>query len=173
MRKMFVVLAIIGVMISPSFAEEFKDAAGTVDSIDPIDPARGDYDGGIVLRDTVSSVKSFDVNTTTVISDQVTGRIGSSDIQDGDKVKVIYSESDQGPVAVTILRLSAGGAVEAPAVVDAGNKICPVMGDKVSGKDYYDYNGKRYGLCCPMCPATFAKDPAKYAAIADKEVSSK
>jgi len=107
MRKVLIVLAIIGIMTSPVFAEGFKDAAGTVDSIDPIDPARGDYDGGIVLRDTMSSVKSFDVNTTTVISDQTTGKISSGDIQDGDKVKVVYSESDQGPVAVTILRLSA------------------------------------------------------------------
>jgi len=106
MRKILVVIAIIGMMAVPAFAGGFKDAAGTVDSIDPIDPARGDYDGGIVLRDTMSSVKSFDVNTTTAISDQVIGRINSGDIQDGDKVKVVYSESDQGPVAVTILRLS-------------------------------------------------------------------
>jgi len=58
-------------------------------------------------------------------------------------------------------------------IVDAGNKICPVMGEKVSGKDFYEYNGKRYGLCCPMCPATFAGDPEKYSAIADKEVAGK
>jgi len=57
--------------------------------------------------------------------------------------------------------------------VDAGNKICPVMGEKVSGKDFYEYNGKRYGLCCPMCPATFAGDPEKYSVIADKEVAGK
>jgi len=57
--------------------------------------------------------------------------------------------------------------------VDVGNKICPVMGEKVSGKDYYEYKGKRYGLCCPMCPATFASDPEKYSAIADKEVAKK
>jgi len=56
---------------------------------------------------------------------------------------------------------------------DVGNKICPVMGEKVSGKDFYEYNGKRYGLCCSMCPATFAGDPEKYSAIADKEVAGK
>ena len=60
-----------------------------------------------------------------------------------------------------------------PAVVEVGNKICPVTGDKVSGNDLYDYNGKRYGLCCSMCLATFANNPAKYAAIADKEVAKK
>jgi len=55
-------------------------------------------------------------------------------------------------------------------IVDAGNKSCPVLGGKVSGKDFYVYKGKRYGLCCPMCESTFKADPEKYAAIADKEV---
>ena len=59
------------------------------------------------------------------------------------------------------------------AIVDAGNKICPVSGDKVSGKDSYEYNGKNYGLCCPMCTASFEQDPVKYSAIADKEVAGK
>lgn len=53
-------------------------------------------------------------------------------------------------------------------IVDVGNKICPVMGGEVSGKDFYVYKGKRYGLCCPMCSATFASDPEKYSAIAEK-----
>ncbi len=112
MRKALIVLAVIGMMASPAFAGELKEAAGTVDSINPIDPARGDYDGGIVLRDTPASVKSFDINTTTVISDQTAGKINSGDIQDGDKVKVIYSDTDEGPVAVTISRLSADAKVK-------------------------------------------------------------
>lgn len=57
------------------------------------------------------------------------------------------------------------------AIVDVGNKICPVTGDKVNGKDFYEYKGKRYGLCCPMCSSIFASDPEKYSAIADKEVA--
>jgi YHS domain-containing protein len=63
--------------------------------------------------------------------------------------------------------------VKASKPQDAGNKTCPVMGGKVSGKDFYEYEGKRYGLCCPMCFATFAGDPDKYSAIADKEVAGK
>ncbi len=59
------------------------------------------------------------------------------------------------------------------AVVDAGNQICPVTGKKVSGNDFYEYKGKRYGFCCSMCPATFAGDPEKYSAVADKEVAGK
>jgi YHS domain-containing protein len=59
-----------------------------------------------------------------------------------------------------------------PVVFDAGNKVCPVLGEKVDGKNFYTYNGKRYGLCCPMCQAEFEKDPAKYSAIADKEINT-
>ena len=59
------------------------------------------------------------------------------------------------------------------AIVDVGNKICPVMGEEVSGRDFYEYNGKRYGLCCSMCPEAFAGDPEKYSAIANKEVAGK
>ena len=47
-------------------------------------------------------------------------------------------------------------------VVEAGNKFCPVSGDKVSGKHFMEYQGKRYGMCCPMCEKDFKKDPEKY-----------
>ncbi|MCM8776225.1 MAG: YHS domain-containing protein [Candidatus Omnitrophica bacterium] len=49
-------------------------------------------------------------------------------------------------------------------VVDVGNKICPVTGTKVSGSYFVTYQGKRYGLCCPMCEEMFLKDPDKYIA---------
>ena len=49
-------------------------------------------------------------------------------------------------------------------VVDVGNKLCPVMGGPVNGKDFVIYEGKRYGLCCPGCDKTFLSDPAKYIA---------
>jgi YHS domain-containing protein len=35
---------------------------------------------------------------------------------------------------------------------------------KVNGRDYYNYDGKRYGLCCPACRDMFSIDSAKYAA---------
>ena len=50
------------------------------------------------------------------------------------------------------------------AIVDVGNRVCPVSGDKVSGKHFVVYEGKRYGLCCPHCEKEFKKDPAKYIA---------
>lgn len=106
MKKIFAALVVIGMISAPVFAEgDIMEAAGTVDSISPIDPARGDYEGGIILKDTASSVRSFGINTTTVISDQATGKIDSGDIRDGQKVKVTYTVSDTGPAAMMIMRL--------------------------------------------------------------------
>ncbi len=50
-------------------------------------------------------------------------------------------------------------------IVNAGNKFCPVSGDKVSEKaGVVEYKGKNYNLCCPMCAKKFLKDPEKYLA---------
>ena len=50
----------------------------------------------------------------------------------------------------------------APIVTDAGNKFCPISGDKVSDKGgTVEYEGKSYKLCCPMCAKDFLKDPKK------------
>ncbi|MFH1800739.1 MAG: hypothetical protein ABH891_07865 [Candidatus Omnitrophota bacterium] len=57
-------------------------------------------------------------------------------------------------------------------IVDVGNKMCPVMGGPVSGQNFVVYEGKRYGLCCPMCEKTFLSDPAQYAAKADAAASA-
>lgn len=62
---------------------------------------------------------------------------------------------------------------EAPAIVDVGNKICPLTGENVDGKSFYVYKGRRYGVCCPECAVSFAEDPETYAMIADKAVSRK
>jgi len=65
--------------------------------------------------------------------------------------------------------------------VEVGNKICPVSGEKVPvpgekgamGEAVtYEYNGKIYNLCCPMCVKDFKKDPEKYSKIADEEVKN-
>ena len=64
--------------------------------------------------------------------------------------------------------------------VEVGNKICPVSGEKVpapgekgpmGGPVKIMYKGRIYNLCCPMCVKNFKKNPEKYSAIADKEVS--
>lgn len=58
-------------------------------------------------------------------------------------------------------------------VVEVGNKICPVSGEKVGEMGEiikYEYNGKIYNLCCQMCVKDFKKNPEKYSAVAEKEV---
>jgi YHS domain-containing protein len=64
--------------------------------------------------------------------------------------------------------------------VEVGNKICPVSGEKIPAPGEkgemgeavkYEYNGKIYNLCCPMCVKDFKKNPEKYSKIADDEVA--
>lgn len=58
--------------------------------------------------------------------------------------------------------------------VDAGNKICPVSGEKISEnlKATYEYNGKIYNFCCTMCIDEFKKDPQKYVKKVEEEVKA-
>ena len=55
--------------------------------------------------------------------------------------------------------------------VNVGNKFCPVTGEKVSGSDTVEYQGKVYNLCCGMCKDTFLADPAKYMAKVEEELA--
>ncbi len=50
------------------------------------------------------------------------------------------------------------------AAIEVGNKICPVSGEKIDEKTKatYEYQGKIYNFCCPMCIEEFKKDPGKY-----------
>lgn len=54
--------------------------------------------------------------------------------------------------------------VTIPAAADVGNKLCPVSGDPVSGQDFVEYQGKRYGLCCFGCKQIFLGNPSEYIA---------
>ncbi len=49
-------------------------------------------------------------------------------------------------------------------VRDAGNKICPVSGEAVSGSSFVEHAGVRYGLCCSACAKKFQANPEKYLA---------
>lgn len=44
--------------------------------------------------------------------------------------------------------------------------MCPVSGEPIDNKTFVEVDGKRYGLCCADCMATFKADPAKYLATA-------
>jgi len=61
---------------------------------------------------------------------------------------------------------------ERSAAVSAGNKICPVTGEKVDGKTTYEYQGKIYNFCCPACIDEFKKDPEKYIKKVEEELKS-
>ena len=71
-----------------------------------------------------------------------------------------------GLMAVGILLMAApvGWTADAVAthITEAGNKFCPVSGDKIDGKHFVNYKGKQYGLCCPMCAKKLRKSPEKY-----------
>lgn len=61
--------------------------------------------------------------------------------------------------------------------VNAGNKICPVSGDKIGSGTMkavtYEYQGKIYNFCCPMCIDEFKKDPEKYIKKVGEELQAK
>lgn len=52
--------------------------------------------------------------------------------------------------------------------------VCPVMGTKFQVKDnsiFVEVKGKKYFVCCNMCPAPLKKNPDKY--LADPKAASK
>jgi len=59
-----------------------------------------------------------------------------------------------------------------PAAGEIAQKVCPVMGGPIDPKIFVDYGDRRIYFCCPMCPAEFKKDPAKYLAKLDVELKS-
>lgn len=70
-----------------------------------------------------------------------------------------------------LMPLAALPAFAAEKAVDAGNKLCPISGEPVSGASFVEYQGKRYGLCCPGCAKAFLADPEKH--IAEMEAKEK
>jgi YHS domain-containing protein len=81
---------------------------------------------------------------------------------------------NQTTAAVTSAVVTETAPAVTPAVatpVNVGNKFCPVTGEKVSGNDTVEYQGKVYNLCCPMCKDTFSADPAKYMAKVEEELA--
>lgn len=50
----------------------------------------------------------------------------------------------------------------APAVLAAGNTVCPVSGKPIDGRYVVLHEGKLIGFCCEKCAASFWAEPAKY-----------
>ena len=57
---------------------------------------------------------------------------------------------------------------------DIGNKVCPVMGEKIDEKTKvtYEYKGKIYNFCCAACIDEFKKDPQKYIEKVNGEINA-
>lgn len=57
---------------------------------------------------------------------------------------------------------------------DVGNTICPVSGEKIYDKTKatYEYEGKIYNFCCPMCIESFKQDPQKYIKKIDEQAKA-
>ncbi len=74
------------------------------------------------------------------------------------------------PVSVST---DADQAAETAPLEEVGNPLCPVSGEKVGEMGEavkYEYNGKVYNLCCPMCKKDFAKDPEKFSKKAEEQM---
>jgi YHS domain-containing protein len=73
--------------------------------------------------------------------------------------QIAQSETEHNPG-----RTDATTQVATKEAVTAGNKICPVSGEKINDKTKatYEYEGKIYNFCCPACIDEFKKDPDKY-----------
>ncbi len=80
-------------------------------------------------------------------------------------------------IAVTALAApeESKAAVETMKPIDVGNKICPVTGEKIDEKTKatYEYEGKIYNFCCPMCIDAFKNDPQKYIKNIEEELRAK
>ncbi len=62
---------------------------------------------------------------------------------------------------VFVLLFMASSFAWAESAVSSG-PMCPVSGEKASGKINYVYQGKTYLFCCPKCLKEFKKHPEKY-----------
>ena len=60
-------------------------------------------------------------------------------------------------------------------VMDVGNEICPISGERIDKetKATYEYEGKIYNFCCPMCIEEFKKDPDKYINKMEKQKTAR
>ena len=68
-----------------------------------------------------------------------------------------------------------GGQSDHKGHSNAGDEICPVSGEKIHEKTKvtYEYKGKIYNFCCPMCIEDFEKDSEKYIERMEKAKESK
>jgi len=92
------------------------------------------------------------------------------------------AQADTGNMQMNSMQMNKETAVSATTATesakkaeDVGNKICPVSGEKIAEKTKatYEYQGKIYNFCCPMCIDEFKKDPEKYIKKVEEELQGK
>ena len=85
-----------------------------------------------------------------------------------------HSQHDQMMQMTTDEQKQAAVSDTSREAVNVGNKICPVSGERVNEetKATYEYEGKVYNFCCPMCIDEFKKDPQKYIQRVQDELKS-
>lgn len=64
--------------------------------------------------------------------------------------------------AYAMMSCSTGGHSAHAEEVAIVNTACPVTGEPADKNITYEYKGKVYGFCCPMCVDEFKNDPEKY-----------
>jgi hypothetical protein len=90
----------------------------------------------------------------------------------GDSTKAVTDSGKAGLADEPILNPTAEQIAKAHRV---GNKHCPTDGEKLGSMGApipVIYKGELVELCCGGCPSEFAKDPAKYLAIAKADTAS-
>ncbi|MDO8662956.1 MAG: YHS domain-containing protein [Candidatus Omnitrophota bacterium] len=77
-------------------------------------------------------------------------------------------------LAIPVFAQETGATKEVQKAVNVGNKICPVSDEKINEKTKvtYEYQGKIYNFCCPMCIDPFKKDPEKYIKKVEEELQT-
>ena len=72
-------------------------------------------------------------------------------------------------IAMVVVGLSAAALCAADP--DISKAKCPLSGKPCVAKSATEYNGGTLYFCCTNCPKAFAKDPAKHATKANKQLA--
>jgi YHS domain-containing protein len=106
----------------------------------------------------LSVLSSFVLTTSSVVASEMDAKVAVEEV-------------------VEVAEVAAGveEVAEVMAVINVGNKICPLTNEKVGTMGDampIEHEGKIYNLCCAMCAKDFKKDPARFIAIIEEELKT-
>lgn len=122
--------------------------------------------GGAVAQDMAMNEMNEDAVAVEVVGNEVIGNVESAN------VAINEENADIAPVTNAVISNTEVIAGIITEKVIVGNTICPVRGVAIQPGTLaqFEYNGKIYNFCCPMCIETFKEDPEKYLKnLAEKE----